>query len=352
MIDLSYQEIIDNLEEDKVLQLLIDLGADEIIDQPNQIITNTICHNPIAAEASLKLYYYKDNKFFYCYTEDGGMSIFTFLKNYYETRELNYDWYNDVYLVAKSCAISFETNLSQPVLPGLRDLYKTINRDTNLPVYPKGALSVFSHHYPVEWLDDGISESTLDKFNILFSYDQHKIIIPHYNIDGELVGIRGRTLDEWEEENLGKYMPVKIEGKWYSHPLSLNLYGLNKTRDAIAETRQVIVFEGEKSVLQMEGFSLPNNSVAVCGANFNKFHLDILMKYFNLNEIVLAFDNEDQKNQSKHFNRLMKIAKKYTNYVNWSFIYDFNQISDYKSSPSDGGEEIFRELLKTRVKVS
>lgn len=49
-------------------------------------------------------------------------------------------------------------------------------------------------------------------------------------MNGNLVGIRGRALSEWEVENVGKYMPVQIEQKWYSHRLSLNLYGLNHTK--------------------------------------------------------------------------------------------------------------------------
>ena len=73
----------------------------------------------------------------------------------------------------------------------------------------------------------------MDKFNIRYSTTQNKIIIPHYNADGQLVGIRGRALNEWEVENVGKYMPVQIEGKWYSHPLSLNLYGLNFNKEDI-----------------------------------------------------------------------------------------------------------------------
>ena len=65
---------------------MTDLGADRYIEKDNYIIFPTICHNINSAEASMKLYYYKDNKFFYCYTEDDGMSIFKFLETYYKTR--------------------------------------------------------------------------------------------------------------------------------------------------------------------------------------------------------------------------------------------------------------------------
>ena len=75
----------------------------------------------------------------------------------------------------------------------------------------------------------------MDKYQILYSPVQNKIIIPHFDVNGRLVGIRGRALDEWEIENIGKYMPVQVEGVWYSHPLSFNLYGLFQNRKNIEE---------------------------------------------------------------------------------------------------------------------
>ena len=52
----------------------------------------------------MKLYYYKNNKVFVCYTACGGMSIFNFLKHYYEERQIEYDWYQDIYKVVCNCS--------------------------------------------------------------------------------------------------------------------------------------------------------------------------------------------------------------------------------------------------------
>ena len=76
----------------------------------------------------------------------------------------------------------------------------------------------------------------MEKFNIRYSISQNKIIIPHYNINGKLIGIRGRALNQEEIEAGCKYMPVKIEGKFYAHPLSLNLYGLDRNRQDILKS--------------------------------------------------------------------------------------------------------------------
>ena len=345
---MNYEEIINDLTEQDIISLMEYFGVKNYQNKPEALIFPTICHNNDIDNASMKLYYYKDNHFFYCYTEDGGMSIFRFIEHVYQTRGIEYDWYNDVFLLVTKGKQREGLKIQKNEL--LRDRYQRRERESNLEVYPKGVLSVFEKIYPSQWLEEGITKEAMDKFDILFSISQNKIIIPHYNIDGELVGIRGRALDEWEIENVGKYRPVQIEQKWYKHPLSLNLYGLNQTKENIQKYGYVYLFEGEKSVLLMDSFSRPNCGVAVCGSSINKFQIDILMKYCNPKEFIICFDKEEDV-EDKYFNKLMKLGKKYSNYGNFSFIYDFKKRLNLKDSPVDRGEEIFNELLKERVKI-
>ena len=191
----------------------------------------------------------------------------------------------------------------------------------------------------------------MDKFNIRYSISQNKIIIPHYDVNNKLIGIRGRALSKQDIENFGKYMPVQLEGKWYSHPLSLNLYGLNKNKDNIKRARVAYIFESEKSVLQFDSFSIPNCAVASCGSNINKFQIDLLMRYCAPQEIVICFDNEEKEGEEKYFQKLWNICNKYKNYCNMSFIYDRKNLTRKKDSPSDRGETIFKELLERRIMI-
>ena len=347
MID--YQEIIDNLETNKVIDLMCQLGADNYIEKDNYIIFPTICHHEDPSEASLKLYYYKDNHFFYCYTECGGMSIFTLLKHYYETRQIEYDWHKDILQVITNCSVV--TTQGLPKYRSIRNDYKPKKDRKNLTVYPKEVLDVFVKKYPVEWLKDGISKNAMDKFNIRYSISQNKIIIPHYDVNSNLVGIRGRALNEWEVENVGKYMPAQIENKWYSHPLSLNLYGLNLTKDNINKTKVCYLFESEKSVMQLESFNMLNCGGAVCGSKVNKFQIDLLMRFCNPQEIIVCFDNEEIGKEDKYFNKLYQMCNKYKNYCTMSFVYDREKITKLKDSPTDNGEDVFKELLKGRVRI-
>lgn len=349
---MDYAEIISNLNTDSIIHLMTELGADRYDDREDFVIFPTICHNLDSSEASMKLYFYKKNKMFVCYTECGSMSIFKFLRTYYEERQIEYDWYQDIYEVVCNCS-SFKQKegFIKPVYKSLRERYSVVRKEVQLPEYSSNVLDCFVKYYPPEWLNDGITKEAMDDFDISYSISQNKIIIPHYDIKGHLVGIRGRALNDWEVENVGKYAPIRIENIWYKHPLSMNLYGLHLTEFDIKESGICFLFESEKSVLQMESFSIPNCSAAVCGSNFNKYQLNILMRHCHPAHIVLCFDKEELPGEDRYFNKLWNICQKYKNYCNFSFIYDREGLLDLKDSPTDKGEEIFLKLLDKRVIV-
>lgn len=345
---MDYQTIIDNLTEDRVKQILTSLEI-PWQDKGNFLVMPTYCHNHKSEDASHKLYYYKNNKIFMCYTECQAMSIFKFLKHYYEAQDIEFDWYRDIWEVITD-GINPEGFIA-PKYVSLKTKYGKIKKDIELPNYNDGVLGCFVKSYPSEWLNDNISREAMDKYEIAYSISQNKIIIPHRDVNGNLVGIRGRALNTWEIENVGKYMPVQIEGVWYKHPLGMNLYGLYYNKDTIKQSGICYVFEAEKSVLQFESFQLPHAAVAICGSQFNKYQLHLIMSHCAPKEIVLCLDNEEKPGEEKYFNKLLQIGEKYKNYCNFSFIYDRKGLTELKDSPSDKGEEIFRKLLESRVKV-
>lgn len=349
---INYKELVDNLTIDNIKSLLnkLQIPYREI---EKGLVMPTVCHNTNIEEASWKLYYYQNNHIFYCYTEcSKAMSIFKFLKTYYETRQIEYDWFEDIYNVVLNCSNfrpkeGFDTIQYQ----SLKERYRIKKKTVELQKYPSGILDMFMKNYPVEWLNDGISRRAMDKYNIKYSVSQNKIIIPHYDINNNLIGIRGRALNEWEIENIGKYMPIQIEKKWYTHPLSLNLYGLNHTKENIKKYGICYIGEAEKFCLQSESFSFPNCSCAVCGSQFNKYQLDILMKNCQPKEIVICFDKEEKDKEDKYFFKLYNLCKKYINYCKMSFIYDTENLLKLKESPTDCGENIFKKLLEKRIIV-
>lgn len=352
---LNYKEIIENLETESVINLLQQLGADRYREEENCVIFPTICHNEDAADASMKLYYYKNSKLFVCYSNCETMSIFKFLEHYYDTRGIEYDWVNDVYNVVLNCSSFNIMNMlaRRPKYISLREKYGQEYKEYQLPEYNKGVLDTCIRRYPPEWLNEGITREAMDRFNIRYSISQNKIVIPHYDVDGRLVGIRGRALNEWEIENVGKYMPMLFEKTWYKHPLSMNLFGLYENKNNIKKSKICFVAEGEKSVMLAENFGMPNCTVATCGSGgLNKYQLNLLLKHCQPTEIVLCYDKEELSGEDKYFNKLWALCEKYKNYANFSFVYDRQGLLELKDSPFDRGEEVFKQLIERRVKVN
>ena len=167
---INYQEIIDNLKDEDVFSLLDKLGG-EPVNKQDYILSKTICHHGDDEECNHKLYYYKNSHMFYCYSSCSSMSIFKLLRNYYETRQIEYNWYNDIYQVILNCS---QFNLHESLIEtykSRRDDYAIQKVRRTLPEYPYGILDIFTRFYPSEWLNDSITRETMDKYDIIF----HKI---------------------------------------------------------------------------------------------------------------------------------------------------------------------------------
>jgi hypothetical protein len=119
-------------------------------------------------------------------------------------------------------------------------------------------------------------------------------------------------LDEYKIDHAGKYMPAYIQGKFYTHPLMYNLYGLNFNKQAIQKNHLAILAEGEKSSLIADGWYGDNNCVvATCGDKFNKFLVKQLVK-LGVTDIIVAYDrmNHDKISQKIYFNKLYSMCQK------------------------------------------
>ena len=203
------------------------------------------------------------------------------------------------------------------------------------------------------WLKEGISQEAMDNCGIAFDPVSWGIVIPHYNIDGKLIGVRERTLIKEEEEN-GKYKPAILNYQMYNHPLGFNLYNLNNSKNNIRKIKKAIIFEGEKSCLLYQSyFGIDNDiSVAVCGSSLTAYQVELLQS-LDVEEIVIAFDKQFQEIGDKEFKgwtkKLKEINKKYGILTRISFMFDKWNLLGYKDSPIDRGPEIFIQLFERRI---
>lgn len=364
MIDLD--KLIEQLTNDNIIDIMTRLGADRYEEKNNCLIFPTICHNLYSEEASMKLYYYNNNHRFVCYTEcDHSYNIFELIDqrfellgrhrvaNHEEKKNKNdYTFYDIVLFVLQNSQIEADGIGEARYISQTEKYLK--HSEPKLSVISNNLMAIFNDYYCIDWINEGISIETMKKFNIKFSISRDSIIIPHYDINGELVGIRERNLEEDKIEQFGKYRPVDIEGQSCAHPLSLNLYGLNIVKDNIKRIKKVIIVEGEKSCLKSWEYYKDNSIVvASCGSHLNKNQIKLLVKNFDINEIIIAYDKEYQSYQeiSEYMIKMKELCRKYSQYCSFSFIRDKDNLLQLKDSPIDCGKETFEKLFRERVKV-
>ena len=343
-------ELAKSLSDEKIIEIMTSLGADRYEVTGNAIIFPTICHNVDAAEASMKLYYYPKTKTFHCYTDcSTTFNIIEMFKKRYELLGIKYDFYKDIVLKLggkRSTGLSDFTQKYESIYPK-----KRVPNEILLPEINKGILNAFTFYPTPEWLSDGISEEIMRAYNILYSISENKIIIPHYDVNDRLMGMRGRALNE-EDLVLGKYMPISIEGKMYNHPLQYNLYGLNLVKENIARTKTAILAEGEKSCMQSGTmFGQENNiTVASCGSTFHKFQLELLLKC-GAERVLIAYDNEGETwaEREAYLQKLRGICHKYRNYCIMGYIFDTQKLLSLKQSPFDRGRTVTEKLISKGV---
>lgn len=357
-------ELKNSLELEQVFDLVMELGGEPIIKE-GYFISRTICHNP-AGYGSYKLYYYDNTKLFKCYTDCGEYFDIYELVRKQKTISDGVEWSlpKAIAFVAFHFGFSaqtFEFGDSQGRLADWDILsnYERLNnleekqQIVELKLFDDVILKYLPRPRISPWEYEGISKEVITDRGIAYDPVNEGIVIPHYDIENRLIGIRERTLIK-ENEQFGKYRPAKLNGKMYNHPLSFNLYNLNNSKNAIKVLQKAIVFEGEKSCLLYASYFGEENdiSVACCGSSLITYQVKLLLS-LGVKEIIVAFDkqfitigDDEWKRWTK---KLTDIHNKYGAYTQISFMFDRWDLLQYKSSPIDEGKDTFMELFKRRI---
>ena len=351
----SIRDYREMLSADDIKRILKEHGVDPARENHSMIVYPTVCHNPAHDHSSHKLYYYKKNNMFKCYTECNA--VFDIFELIIKMRR-NAGEEISLRRAIQICGIENNESIDENEYYGMREqldyLYEINNspedEPTTIKILSKEVMNryIFELPYLNPWISEGISPETLIKYNIKFDPVSNAIVIPYYTDEKELVGIRGRFLNP---EAKAKYMPMKYNGEYLAHPTSKILFGLDVNKDAIKRLQTVILFEGEKSVMKMDSIYGDNNiSVAVSGRNLSKDHLALLTKY-GVQNIILAFDRDykSHKEIEKELNEYMEIFKYAKNFFNVSIIVDYDFVLEHKNSPIEQGKELFEKLMLKRI---
>ena len=193
--------------------------------------------------------------------------------------------------------------------------------DDNTPLKPIDP-KILEYYLPVGnylFERDGISLSTQQFWGIKYDPQTNRVVIPIYSEIGDLVGIKGRLLQETIDDGQNKYLYLENCNK------GRILYGLDKNLEAIIQQGKVYVAESEKAVMQL--YEMGYYGVATGGSKITKHQINMLTRLGV--QINFAYDKDISEEE------LIDIANQFVEGVPVYAIIDKDGILNEKESPSD-----------------
>lgn len=233
---------------------------------------------------------------------------------------------------------SFYESESHQIFGGFYNKIQTRNSNVVPKIYDKSILNKYELRANKRFMRDNIDIETQMKFGIRYDIESQRIVIPIYDIYGNLIGVKGRA--NWNiEDGESKYLylvPCAMSQTLFGYSVNYR-YLVNST---------IYIFEAEKSVMQASAFGI-YNCVSIGGNSLSPQQCKILLE---LNPKIIVFmldkglDDEVLKRDIKvlrSFCRMRDVQIKY-----WLA----NDDIPNKASPTDMGQEKFNEIVNTQLK--
>jgi DNA primase len=255
--------------------------------------------------------------------------------------------FKDVFNVIKNELDITEYNYyKQPtIFGGFYDKIKKHHYDIyDLHIYPDEILNDYISRPNLLFLRDGISIETQIKFKLGIDVFTQRITCPWYDFAGNLVGVTGRYLGNYKDDDVAKWMPV------IPHSKSLTLYGYTENYAYLQDSDEIYVGESEKFTMQLDSVNI-NTALSLGGNSIHTEQIKHLI-WLNPKKIILCLDEGLDKeiiiNQCKKIIEMSNFFDIKVGYI----IDQKNQIMEKNSkcSPSDLGKAKFLELKNNYVK--
>lgn len=186
------------------------------------------------------------------------------------------------------------------------------------------------------WRNEGINDRELQKYSVKYDSFTDRLVFPIRSPSGKIINISGRTLDpQYKEKKLPKYNYYGSLGRLDT------MFGLYENRADIERKREIIIFEGAKSVMKAESYGF-NNCVAALTSRINRYQLELLIQLGC--RVVFAFDSDVELNKVDLIDTLK-------HYVHVDAVIDRQGLLDEKMSPVDRGADIWNFLYEGRIKI-
>ena len=331
---------------------------------------NTICHN--INGGGYNLAFNKETRSFCCFSECScSYSLLSLIQKRRELLGEPCSTYQSLKWLCNGLGIEF--NFKEEIKQVNTNIYKwqnsllkyTKNKNKNieLRVYNKKILNYFPKIYHTDWIDYGISEEVLDKYNIGWYNYKQQITIPCYRQNGDLIGIRVRNMNP--EIDI-KYIPLQLlDGTEFNFPTNEVFYGENFNWTNVQRTKSVILVESEKTVMKYESWYGAKNNICLglYGSVLSNAKLKKLLSW-NCETFYICLDsdfesieysNNDEKitPYEKFEKKVMNIYNKLKPYAKSVYVI-YNNLgfeNCYKYSITDYTREQFEKIWNNKEKI-
>ena len=220
---------------------------------------------------------------------------------------------------------------------------------TTLTTYDDTILSQLDQSIPQAWLDEGISEDTLVKYQIGYYERLNATTIPCRDKQGNLIGIRCRY---WRPEEIeqGKYRPLLLlDGVTsFKFPTNEVFFGINYNWPEIERTGKVMLVESEKAVMKLDTIYKEHNvALGMFGNNLGLKRRNELIK-LGVNHVVYVPDNDwigcgDEAYQEWE-DKVIRFCKQFDGYAKVEIVWDNLGLLEAKENATDKDEDTWWEL--------
>ena len=193
-----------------------------------------------------------------------------------------------------------------------------------------------------EWESEGISPKTLELFGVRSDSRQNRIIYPVYDINGNLINIKGRT-------RIANYKALHIPKYINYYPVGTMDYfqGLNITIPYVKKAGEIIIFESIKSVMKAWDWGYKNCASAEKHSLTDE-QVKLVLKLGV--DVVLAYDSDISYLSRDVYKNIAQLK----NLTNVFIVTDCEGLlggQSAKNAPVDLGLEIWQTLYSKKQKV-
>ena len=221
-----------------------------------------------------------------------------------------------------------------------------------LSEYNRNIIDTLPPLYPQAWIDEGISEETMDKYQIRYYERCNQTVIPCFNDEARLVGVRVRNWDKDRVEQ-AKYMPlVTLDGQCYKFNTNQVFYGINYNKPEIERTGKVIIVESEKAVMKLDTYMGEHNiALGMYGSNLGIQRRNQLLK-MGVNTVSYVVDNDFIGQDDEFFEqwreKIQHFIKLWDGFCRVEIVWDNLGLLGPKENATDRTKEIWEQLWENR----